>query len=110
MDTLQVIVPQLQHSCSQPQLSDILNLVESCQQAEYALTQGMEKLHQIHDNAAAAGDKGLKLSYVAQQMIFIKQVLVACTRIQTSLYYICSIVHVMISLTIILIKIRLLLH
>ncbi|KAG4983814.1 Transcription factor TGA4 [Glycine soja] len=70
---LQVILPQVQHSCSQQQLSDIFNFVQSCQQAEDALAQGMEKLHQILDKASAAGDKGLKLTCVSQQMSFLKQ-------------------------------------
>ncbi|TKY51771.1 Transcription factor TGA4 [Spatholobus suberectus] len=72
-DLLQVILPQLQHSCSQQQVSDIFNFVQSCQQAEVALAQGMEKLQQILDRAAAAGDRGLKLKCVPQQMRFLKQ-------------------------------------
>ncbi|CAJ1976595.1 unnamed protein product [Sphenostylis stenocarpa] len=70
---LQVIVPQLQHSCSQQQLSDIWNFVQSCQQTENALAQGMEKLHQILHNAATESDKGLRLTCAPQQLTFLKQ-------------------------------------
>ncbi|QCE07772.1 transcription factor TGA4-like [Vigna unguiculata] len=70
---LQVIVPQLQHSCSQQQLSDIWNFVQSCKQVEYALARGMEKLHQILHNATTEGDKGLKLTCASQHMRFLKQ-------------------------------------
>ncbi|KAL5195606.1 Transcription factor TGA4 [Glycine soja] len=70
---LQVILPQVQHSCSQQQLSDIFSFVQSCQQAEDALAQGMEKLQQNLDKATAAGDKALKLTCVSQQMSFLKQ-------------------------------------
>ncbi|XP_022641077.1 TGACG-sequence-specific DNA-binding protein TGA-1A isoform X2 [Vigna radiata var. radiata] len=70
---LQVIVPQLQHSCSQQQLSDICNLVQSCEQVEYALARGMEKLHQILHNATTEGERGLKLTSAPQQMRFLKQ-------------------------------------
>lgn len=74
----QVIVPQLQHSCSQQQLSDICNLVQSCEQVEYALARGMEKLHQILHNATTEGERGLKLTSAPQQMRFLKQVTNAC--------------------------------
>ncbi|RDX93916.1 Transcription factor TGA4, partial [Mucuna pruriens] len=70
---LQVILPQFEHSCSQQQLYDILNLVQSCQQTEDALAQGMEKLQQILHKATAAGDKGLQLTCVPQQMTFLMQ-------------------------------------
>ncbi|WVY99260.1 hypothetical protein V8G54_031411 [Vigna mungo] len=70
---LQVIVPQLQHSCSQQQLSDICNFVQSCEQVEYALARGMEKLHQILHNATTEGERGLKLTCAPQQMRFLKQ-------------------------------------
>ncbi|KOM52380.1 hypothetical protein LR48_Vigan09g103900 [Vigna angularis] len=71
---LQVIVPQLQHSCSQQQLSDICNFVQSCEQVEYALARGMEKLHQIlHNIATTEGDRGLKLTCAPQHMRFLKQ-------------------------------------
>ncbi|KAL2562759.1 hypothetical protein AAZV13_20G155400 [Glycine max] len=70
---LQAILPQVQHSCSQQQLSDIFSFVQSCQQAEDALAQGMEKLQQNLDKATAAGDKALKLTCVSQQMSFLKQ-------------------------------------
>ncbi|KAK7356527.1 hypothetical protein VNO80_15800 [Phaseolus coccineus] len=71
---LQVIVPQLQHSCSQQQLSDIWNFVQSCEQVEYALARGMDKLHQIlHTATTTEGDKGLKLTCAPQQMRFLKQ-------------------------------------
>ncbi|KAJ1435780.1 hypothetical protein SESBI_04730 [Sesbania bispinosa] len=72
-ELLQVILPQLQHLCTQQQLSDIFNLGQSCQQAEEALAQGMEKLQQILDKATAAGDKRFQLAYVPQQMSFLKQ-------------------------------------
>lgn len=71
-------MPQLQHSCSQQQLSDIWNLVQSCQQVEDALAQGMERLHQILHDATTEGDKGLKLTFAPQQMRFLKQVINAC--------------------------------
>ncbi|CAK8572929.1 unnamed protein product [Lathyrus sativus] len=38
---LQVILPQLQHMYTKQQLCDIYNLGQSCQQAEYALAQGL---------------------------------------------------------------------
>lgn len=71
-------MPQLQHSCSQQQLSDICNLVQSCEQVEYALARGMEKLHQILHNATTEGERGLKLTSAPQQMRFLKQVTNAC--------------------------------
>ncbi|ESW16199.1 hypothetical protein PHAVU_007G136800 [Phaseolus vulgaris] len=71
---LQVILPQLQHSCSQQQLSDIWNFVQSSEQVEYALARGMDKLHQIlHTATTTEGDKGLKLTCAPQHMRFLKQ-------------------------------------
>ncbi|KAJ1404786.1 hypothetical protein SESBI_26364 [Sesbania bispinosa] len=72
-ELLQVILPQLQHLCTQQQLFDIFNLGLSCQQAEDALAQGMEKLQQILDEATTAGDKRFQLAYIPQQMSFLKQ-------------------------------------
>ncbi|CAL5209007.1 unnamed protein product [Lathyrus oleraceus] len=70
---LQVILPQLQHMYTQQQLSDIYNLGQSCQQAEYALAQGMVKLKQNLDISATADGKGFQLSYVPQQLSFFKE-------------------------------------
>lgn len=44
---------------------DVCNLRQSCQQAEDALTQGMEKLQQILAEAVAAGQLG-EGSYIPQ--------------------------------------------
>ncbi|XP_058770180.1 transcription factor TGA1-like isoform X1 [Vicia villosa] len=70
---LQVILPQLQHMYTQQQLSDIYNLGQSCQQAEYALAQGMVKLKQNLDETTTADGKGFQLMYVPQQLSFFKQ-------------------------------------
>ena len=71
----QVILPQLQHLCSRQQLSDILKFRQSCEQAEDSLSQGMEKLQQIHAEATAAGDKGFQVMYFSQLVSFLKQVM-----------------------------------
>ncbi|KAK7391554.1 hypothetical protein VNO78_19970 [Psophocarpus tetragonolobus] len=70
---LQVILAELQYFCSQQELSDIYKFVQTCQQAEDALTQGMKKLQETFDKATVAGEKGLKLTCVQQQMSFLKQ-------------------------------------
>lgn len=64
---MQVILPKLEDVCSKQQISDILNLGQSCEQAEHALAQGMERLHQIID-------KRFEQNYVTQQLSFFKQV------------------------------------
>lgn len=61
---LQVLVPQLDPLTDQ-QILDVCNLRQSCQQAEDALTQGMEKLQQILADAVAAGQLG-EGSYIPQ--------------------------------------------
>ncbi|KAL4288187.1 hypothetical protein AHAS_Ahas19G0261100 [Arachis hypogaea] len=72
---LQVMLPQLEDSCnSQEQVCDIIKFGKSCEEAEYALSQGMEKLHQLHAKATAAGDKGSQLIFVSQMVSFLKQV------------------------------------
>ncbi|AES61916.1 transcription factor bZIP protein, putative [Medicago truncatula] len=70
---LQVILPQLKHMCTQQQLYDIYNLGQSCQQAEYALAQGMIELQQIIDKATSAGDKEYQQMYVPQHLSFFKE-------------------------------------
>ncbi|KAL1342280.1 hypothetical protein HN51_028849 [Arachis hypogaea] len=71
---LQVMLPQLEDSCnSQEQVCDIIKFGKSCEEAEYALSQGMEKLHQLHAKATAAGDKGSQLIFVSQMVSFLKQ-------------------------------------
>nr|CAN62273.1 hypothetical protein VITISV_012435 [Vitis vinifera] len=59
-----VLVPQLDPLTDQ-QILDVCNLRQSCQQAEDALTQGMEKLQQILAEAVAAGQLG-EGSYIPQ--------------------------------------------
>ncbi|GAU16942.1 hypothetical protein TSUD_37000 [Trifolium subterraneum] len=70
---LQVILPQVQHMCSKQQLSDVYDLGQSCQVAEYALAQGLVKLQQNIDKATPTDDKEFLLSYVHQQLCFFKQ-------------------------------------
>ncbi|KAL5069236.1 hypothetical protein RYX36_020123 [Vicia faba] len=70
---LQVILPQLQHVYTQQQLSDIYNLGQSCQQAEYALAQGMVKLKQNFDKSTTANGEEFQLTYVPQQLSFFKE-------------------------------------
>lgn len=70
---LQVILPQLKHLCTQQQLYDIYNLGQSCQQAEYALAQGMIELQQIIDKTTLAGDKEFQQTYVPQHLSFFKE-------------------------------------
>ncbi|EEF27930.1 hypothetical protein RCOM_0339860, partial [Ricinus communis] len=54
---LQILKPQLEPLTDQ-QLLDVCNLKQSCQQAEDALSQGMEKLQQTLAEAVAAGRLG----------------------------------------------------
>jgi transcription factor TGA len=61
--------------CTQQQLYDIYNLGQSCQQAEYALAQGMIELQQIIDKATLAGDKEFQQTYVPQHLSFFKEVI-----------------------------------
>ncbi|MED6205909.1 hypothetical protein PIB30_022037 [Stylosanthes scabra] len=71
---LQIMLPQLEDSCNcQQQVCDIIKFGKSCEQAEYALSQGMEKLHQFHAKATAAGDKGFQVIFVSQLISFLKQ-------------------------------------
>ncbi|RVX21254.1 Transcription factor TGA1 [Vitis vinifera] len=63
-ELLKVLVPQLDPLTDQ-QILDVCNLRQSCQQAEDALTQGMEKLQQILAEAVAAGQLG-EGSYIPQ--------------------------------------------
>lgn len=49
---MQVLLPHLE-PLSEQQRVDIGNLAQSCQQAEDALSQGMERLHQILGEAIA---------------------------------------------------------
>lgn len=72
---IQVILPRLQHSWTEEQLSDISNLGYTCQQAEEALAQGMEKLQETLDKATEAGDKGFQVTCVSQKLCFLKQVM-----------------------------------
>ncbi|KAK4585282.1 hypothetical protein RGQ29_022802 [Quercus rubra] len=53
-DLLKVLLPQLDPMTDQ-QLVEVYNLQQSCQQAEDALTQGMEKLQQTLAETVAAG-------------------------------------------------------
>jgi transcription factor TGA len=53
-ELLKVLVPQLDPMTEQ-QLMGVYNLQQSCQQAEDALTQGMDKLHQNLADSVAAG-------------------------------------------------------
>ncbi|CAK8572928.1 unnamed protein product [Lathyrus sativus] len=70
---LQVILPQLQHMYTKQQLCDIYNLGQSCQQAEYALAQGLVKLKQNLDKSTTADGKAFQLTYVPKQLCFFKQ-------------------------------------
>ncbi|KAF3440436.1 hypothetical protein FNV43_RR18720 [Rhamnella rubrinervis] len=56
-ELLKVLVPQLDPLTEQ-QLFDVCNLKQSCQQAEDALSQGMEKLQQTLAETVAAGQLG----------------------------------------------------
>ncbi|KAF3440183.1 hypothetical protein FNV43_RR18462 [Rhamnella rubrinervis] len=57
LNGLRVLVPQLDPLTEQ-QLFDVCNLKQSCQQAEDALSQGMEKLQQTLAETVAAGQLG----------------------------------------------------
>lgn len=52
----QVLLPHL--DLSEQQLLEVCNLRQSCQQAEDALSQGMDKLQQTLVDAVAAGQLG----------------------------------------------------
>ncbi|KAI3451105.1 hypothetical protein Pfo_007770 [Paulownia fortunei] len=56
-ELLKVLLPHLEPLSEQQRL-DIFNLRQSCQQAEDALSQGMEKLHYILAETIAAGQLG----------------------------------------------------
>ncbi|KAK0606924.1 hypothetical protein LWI29_006355 [Acer saccharum] len=56
-EVLKVLVPQLDPLTDQ-QLLDVCNLKQSCQQAEDALSQGMDKLQQTLSETVAAGQLG----------------------------------------------------
>ncbi|KAI9165609.1 hypothetical protein LWI28_017343 [Acer negundo] len=56
-EVLKVLVPQLD-PLTDPQLMDVCNLRQSCQQAEDALSQGMDKLQQTLSETVAAGQLG----------------------------------------------------
>ncbi|XP_015890910.1 transcription factor TGA4 [Ziziphus jujuba] len=56
-ELLKVLVPQLD-PLTDKQLTDVYNLVKSCQQAEDALSQGMDKLQQGLAKAVADGELG----------------------------------------------------
>ncbi|XP_009617448.1 TGACG-sequence-specific DNA-binding protein TGA-1A-like [Nicotiana tomentosiformis] len=56
-ELLKVLTPNVEPLTEQ-QLRDVCNLMQSCQQAEDALSQGMVKLHQILAEAVAAGTLG----------------------------------------------------
>lgn len=56
LSSSQVLVPQI--DLVKEQVFDIRNLKQSCQQAEDALSQGMEKLKQILAEAVASGQLG----------------------------------------------------
>ncbi|KAI3462026.1 hypothetical protein Pfo_018689 [Paulownia fortunei] len=56
-ELLKVLLPHLEPLSEQQRL-DICNLTQSCQQAEDALSQGMEKLHHILAETIAAGQLG----------------------------------------------------
>ncbi|KAE9466175.1 hypothetical protein C3L33_01916, partial [Rhododendron williamsianum] len=64
-ELLKVLVPQLDLRLTEEQVFDICNLKQSCQQAEDALSQGMEKLQQILAEAVASGQLG-EASYIPQ--------------------------------------------
>jgi transcription factor TGA len=64
-ELLKVLVPQLQLLMTEEQLVKIGNLQQSCQQAEDALSQGMEKLRLILAEAVATGQLG-EGSYIPQ--------------------------------------------
>lgn len=61
---LQVLLPHFDILTDQ-QLLDVCNLKQSCQQAEDALTQGMEKLQHTLADCVAAGQLG-EGSYIPQ--------------------------------------------
>ncbi|KAK7830699.1 transcription factor tga1, partial [Quercus suber] len=63
-DLLKVLLPQLDPMTEQ-QLMEVYNLQQSCQQADDALTQGMEKLQQTLADTVAAG---LLVEHVASAM------------------------------------------
>lgn len=56
-ELLKVLVPQLD-LLTDPQVLDVCNLTQSCQQAEDALSQGMDKLQQTLAETVAAGQLG----------------------------------------------------
>ncbi|KAI8540757.1 hypothetical protein RHMOL_Rhmol08G0010000 [Rhododendron molle] len=64
-ELLKVLVPQLDLRLTEEQVFDICNLKQSCQQAEDALSQGMEKLQQILAEVVASGQLG-EVSYIPQ--------------------------------------------
>lgn len=64
-ELLKVLIPQLQLLMTEEQLVEISNLQQSCQQAEDALSQGMEKLRLILAEAVATGQLG-EGSYIPQ--------------------------------------------
>ncbi|GLU13176.1 hypothetical protein SLE2022_298210 [Rubroshorea leprosula] len=65
-DLLKVLGPQLQ-PLTDSQFYDVFNLTQSCQQAEDALTQGMDKLQQTLAETVAAGHLGDLVSYCNPQ-------------------------------------------
>uniref|UniRef100_A0A7N0T8N7 Uncharacterized protein n=1 Tax=Kalanchoe fedtschenkoi TaxID=63787 RepID=A0A7N0T8N7_KALFE len=56
-ELLKILVPQID-PLSEQQLLDVCNLKRSCQQAEDALSQGMDKLQQIVADTIATGELG----------------------------------------------------
>ncbi|KAK2655889.1 hypothetical protein Ddye_008941 [Dipteronia dyeriana] len=56
-EVLKVLVPQL-HPLTEQQLMDVCNLRQSCQQAEDALSQGMDRLQQTLSETVTAGQLG----------------------------------------------------
>ncbi|KAL2324992.1 hypothetical protein Fmac_024050 [Flemingia macrophylla] len=64
-----VILPAFEDSCSQQQLNNIHNLGQSCRQAEDALAQGMEKLHQSLDESTTASEVRKKFLYQLSRIL-----------------------------------------
>lgn len=88
---LQVLGPQLNPMTEQQSL-EVFNLEQSCQQAEDALSQGMERLQQTLAETVAAGQL-IEGSYIPMTaameklealMSFVKEVCTACSHGQTN--------------------------